>query len=169
MLEYFKKTFLSGSAEDFEDGKENDFTRQLRNDIKKFGKSAIDALLFIITGDYVNNFVAGEALRWIASINDRRTYTDRVNFLQRCLFHSSYYVREGAVWGLSLLNDPVVISSLRFAYDLEQEPIVKQDILIVINALGNGQNDLRITRNLTKTKWYPPPESIKGDNIQAAC
>ena len=115
--------FIAGKQEYFEDGVESKFSRGLVSCIQKYGDKAIEAITCVILYERVNPEVASEALRWLGEINHPESYKFRLWLLERSLSISSSKVRDGAILGLSYLNDPHAIHYLEQA--IEQEKIIE--------------------------------------------
>ena len=140
-------THVFGSAEDqnFEDGMESDFSRELVSLIKKYGDPAMSEVSYLITYDRVDREVAGEALRWLGRIEDPSSYDSRLWVLEQSLSSKSPLVRDGAALGLASLRDANAVQYLRGAVDRESIAELRCDLEEVLE-------ELEISRDATSTK-----------------
>ncbi|MEH1949985.1 MAG: HEAT repeat domain-containing protein [Nostoc sp.] len=115
--------FIAGKEEYFEDGFESDFSKGLISFVQKYGNDAIEAIACFIVYEKVSSEVASEALRWLGEINHPESYKFRLWLLERSLSCPSSRVRDGAILGLSYLNDPHAITYLEQA--IKQEKITE--------------------------------------------
>ncbi|MEH1898196.1 MAG: HEAT repeat domain-containing protein [Nostoc sp.] len=115
--------FITGKEEYFEDGFESNFSRGLVSCVQKYGNDAIEAITCFIVYEKISPEVASEALRWLGEINHAESYKFRLWLLERSLNCPSSRVRDGAILGLSYLNDPHAITYLEQA--IEQEKIIE--------------------------------------------
>jgi hypothetical protein len=123
----------------FEDGIESEFSRGLISIIKEYGNDAMIVIANLIVTDQVNAEVASEALRWLGHIDHPKTYRYRLWVLERSLYCSSVRIRDGAVLGLSFLNDPHAISYLKRAIERETCKELRRDMEQVLAHLENTQ------------------------------
>lgn len=79
--------------------------------------------------------VVAEALRWLGHIEHASSYRFRFWLLEKSLSHSSVLVRDGAVLGLSFLDDPAAIPSLEQALDREPSAALRADMQQVLAQL----------------------------------
>ena len=129
--------FAAALDEHFEDGIESQFSRQLTRLIAN-SLSAMDYIINLIVGGQVNDEVAAEALRWIGQMGGQhqQSYDGRRWLLERCLFMNSLTIRDGAVLGLSFLDDPRSIGSLQEALKRETSQMLAADIVELISDLS---------------------------------
>jgi hypothetical protein len=130
--------FAVAKDEYFEDGMESEFSRGLIRLIGEYGEKAVIELAFLILHDQVNAEIAAEALRWLGHMEDRRSYQRRLWLLERNLFTSSVRIRDGAVLGLTSLDDPHAIRYLRRAMNQEPYPELRRDMEQVLAQLETG-------------------------------
>lgn len=131
----------------FEDGMETDFSRDLISLIEKYGVLAMAEISYLITFDRVGEEVAGEALRWLARVNDPSTYGWRFWLLEKSLSSKSPVVRDSAALGLLSMCDANAIPDIRKAIERETIAELRDDLqgalrelevsLDVIPATGN--------------------------------
>ena len=119
----------------FEDGMENEFSRELLSLMERHENSAVDAVGELILSENVSPAVASEALRWLGGMDDATTYQKRLWLLEKCLFSSSPVVRDGAVVGVASMDDPSAIPYLRKARDKEPLNDLRKDMGQVLEQL----------------------------------
>ena len=124
--------FIAGKEEYFEDGFESDFSRGLISCVQKYGVDAIEAITCFIVYEKVSPEVASEALRWLGEINHPDSYKFRLWLLEHCLSCSSSRVRDGAILGLSYLNNPHAITYLERAIEKEKIIELREDMKQVL-------------------------------------
>lgn len=131
-----RQVFERAVDEHFEDGMESAFSRDLTR-IVRCESDAVDYLINLIVGGQVNDELASEALRWMGHMGDHYpSYEGRRWLLEKCLFSSSPRIRDGAVLGLSFLEDPHAIDFLRQAMEREPNPALAEDMEEVISSLS---------------------------------
>jgi hypothetical protein len=135
VIEELEFLFMCAKEEAFEDGMESEFSHQLVASIMKYGESAVEALHDYILGADVNSEAASEALRWIGQIEDPATRRQRRRLLERSLKSPHARVRDGAVLGLSFLNDPNAAPYLEHAVKRERIDELRQDMEQVLAQL----------------------------------
>lgn len=126
--EQIKHVFREAVGQDFEDGMESAFSRAVVAIIEERGRKAIDALTRLVAANILDTELTSEALRWIGSMDDAGTHDARRELLEGCLGHSDYLVRDGAICGLSGLEDATSISEVRRALDREPYPQLAKDL-----------------------------------------
>jgi hypothetical protein len=131
----FHRLVSSADEEVFEDGMETAFSNGLIAFVKRYGDLAIDVLAGHIIGETINAEVAAEVLRWIGQMDDVKTHHKRRWLLERCLNCSSARVRDGAVLGLSFLDDPHAIPYLESAIEHESIHELRRDMEQVLDQL----------------------------------
>ena len=130
-----EKLFFAAREEVFEDGMESEFSRELVLSIKQYGDPVIEVIRELILNDSVSPEVASEALRWIGYIEHEDTRDARLRLLEQSLTSSSLRVRDGAVLGLSFLDDPRATGSLRKAMELEGSKLIRRNMQQVLEQL----------------------------------
>jgi len=131
----------------FEDGMETDFSRDLTFLVRKYGVVAMAEVSYLITFDRVDDEVAGEALRWLARIDDSSTYGWRFWLLEKGLLSKSPVVRDSAALGLLSMCDPTAISRLRKAIDRETIAELRDDLQAALRELEVSLNAAATTSN----------------------
>jgi len=95
------------------------FSRGIRHFINRFGSKALDEIAMLIINEIAEPEVAEEALRWIGLLDEPATRKYRLWLLCRALRSSSVRVRDGALLGISFMDDPAAADELRGAFDRE--------------------------------------------------
>lgn len=136
-----KATLLFASAKDqiFEDGMESNFSRELVEFVRAYGHSAMEIIIRIVLSDRINFEIVSEALRVIGRIHHPATYRDRLWLLESGLYSSSARVRDGSAVGLAYLDDPIAITSLKFAMKRESVTELRRDMEQVLSQLEDTQ------------------------------
>jgi len=127
--------FEAAKEQNFEDGMESEFSKELIDLVKESGVGAIAALAHLIIEEKVNPEVASEALRWLGRINHPASYPRRLWLLERSLRCSSARVRDGATLGLAFLDDPHARTYLRQVIQQEKIPELRADMERVLAQL----------------------------------
>ena len=121
---YIKGLFNAAKEEIFEDGIESQFSISLIKVIERHEEAALEVITNLIINESVNAEVASEALRWIGDMRHEPTHENRLNLLEQSLNCSSIKVRDGAVLGLSFLDDPRAIDSIKEAMKRENSKLL---------------------------------------------
>ncbi len=129
--------FAGGKDQDFEDGFESQFSRDLISFMTEEGNEAVITIEHLITHQRVNPQVGSEALRWIGRIRDSGTRVARLRLLENCLTNSSAVIRDGAILGLSYLDDPISAKSIRSVIQKESHSELREDMRQVLEQLEN--------------------------------
>ncbi len=120
--------FETSREDNFEDGMENDFSRELVSLVKKYERLAMSEISYLISYGRVDSEVAGEALRWLARINDPSTYGWRLWLLKKSLSSQSPVVRDSAALGLLSMHDANGIPDIRKAIERETIAELRDDL-----------------------------------------
>lgn len=149
LTKYIEETvdvlFQMARGQDFEDGMESDFSRELTSIIRKYGDTAMAEISYLITYDRVNREVASEALRWLGCINDPPTYGWRLWLLEKSLSSASPMVRDGAALGLAFMDDPHAIPYINEAIQQEVCIELREDLQQVLE-------EIEVADDATSTK-----------------
>ena len=140
VYEVVARACRAAKEEEFEDGMENEFSRELRSLVTGYGNRAIEAMTHLIVYEKVNPEVASETLRSLGSLEDAESYRYRRWLLERALQCSSPVVRDGAALGLAFMDDPHAIEYLRRAVDLERCGELRNDMRLVLEQLENTES-----------------------------
>jgi hypothetical protein len=138
LAESFRCLLMLAKDEIFEDGIENEFSKGFMALIKKYGNDALAELAYFIVYEKVSAEVAAEALRWLGLMDHLLSYHWRLWLLERSLNSRSARIRDGAVLGLSFLDDPDAIPYLRQAADREPVKELRSDMEQVLVQLESG-------------------------------
>jgi hypothetical protein len=135
LAEEIYSLFKASEEQNFEDGMETEFSKKLIFLIKKYTNEAIEIITSIILYERVNAEVATEALRWLGKMDHAPSYRFRLWLLERSLGSSKARIRDGAILGLSSLNDPHAISYLKLAIEQEKCTELRKDMEQVLAQL----------------------------------
>jgi hypothetical protein len=151
LTRYVEKTIdrLFESARElyFEDGMETDFSRDLVSLVKKYGNLAMGEISYLISYGRVDSEVAGEALRWLARINDPSTYGWRFWLLEKGLLSKSPVVRDSAALGLLSMCDANAIPDIRKAIERETIAELRDDLQGALRELEVSLDAIPATGN----------------------
>jgi HEAT repeat protein len=129
--------FASGKSQEFEDGYESQFSKDLVSFVTKESNEAIVVIEHLVDQQRVNPQVVSEALRWVGRIRDPGTYAARLRLLENCLENSSAAIRDGAILGLANMDDPRSAKSIRNAIQRENFSELREDMEQVLEQLKN--------------------------------
>jgi hypothetical protein len=101
-----QQVFRAARYEIFEDGVESEFSQRLVELIARSGESTLLESNALIRASSTPRHVAAEALKWLGWIRDPHTHAFRRWILADNLTAASVLVRDGAIVGLTYLNDP---------------------------------------------------------------
>jgi len=139
LTRYVEKTidclFESATELYFEDGMETDFSRELISLVKKYSNLAMGEISYLISYGRVDSEVAGEALRWLARINDPSTYSWRLWLLEKSLSSKSAVVRDSAGLGLACMGDAHSIQYIKKAIEEETITELRYDLQGILEEL----------------------------------
>jgi hypothetical protein len=141
LIQKLQNIFREGKYEIFEDGMHSTFSRALVSLINAHGSVAIDALATFLIDSNVNPEVASEALRWLGQVEHTESYNRRLWLLERSLRSPEPAIRDGAILGLSFLDDPLVIPALWEALQTEEVSQLRKAIRQVLEQLKNTQQE----------------------------
>ena len=129
------KLFNESKEQFFEDGIETQFSKELTEFILKYGNKAVDILSGLFEYGKVSPESIDESLRWIGKIRHEDSYLYRKWLVERCLFHPNPKVRDAASIGISMMDDPKSIPSLKKATEKETIKEIKEDMESVLAQL----------------------------------
>ncbi len=121
LFDKVRRLFEEGAGEFFQDGLYSQFARSLLDLLATHGGYALQAIAAYLAADVAKDDVVSEALRWIADYDDPATIADRGRLLRRSLQNPSPRVRDGAILGLSTMDDPRALPLLEVVR--QNEPI----------------------------------------------
>jgi len=125
------------TTQELEDGMTADLGEKLTAMIQTYGDEGITALATIIASGKVPAETLSHALRWLARIDDHKTYDARLRLLTDCLLSPSHILRDGALLGLSTLGDRGAIDGIRTAAACETHASLKRDMEAVLKQLSS--------------------------------
>ena len=123
-----QRLFAEARYEVFEDGMGSDFSRRLEATIRAHGNLALLELNALLRVPTASPTVAAECLRIIGRLKDKQTHAFRRWILADLLNAKSVLVRDAAIIGLSSLDDPSVLSSVRLALEKEESAELRFDL-----------------------------------------
>ena len=123
------------TVQELEDGMTADLGEKLTAMIQTYGDDGVKALASIISSEKVSAEILSHTLRWLARIDDPKTYDARLRLLTDCLRSPSYITRDGALLGLSTLADRRAVDAIRSAAACETRASLKRDMEEVLNQL----------------------------------
>ncbi len=128
VVDRLRVLFQQGTDDIFEDGVENEFSKQLLSLIRENCTETALTIASMIDNQAANLEALSEALRWIGHVDDSRSFRIRRWLLERALFSNSAKVRDGAVLGISYLNDSHAVTYLRDAIAKETISDLRKDM-----------------------------------------
>jgi hypothetical protein len=139
IVRYFKQRLRRACAaagdEAFEDGVETHFSREIVNCLQQGHGSAVEALDSMLTDPHLSPDLAGEALRWVGQHAEKSTRSHRRGLLERALRNGHPEVRDGAILGLSFMDDPSSIAAVERAILDEDSENLRQDLRQLLSQL----------------------------------
>lgn len=129
------KLFSLAAWEDFEDGVETEFSRQIEDFVRKHQDTGIQAIWSAIVDERYFEQDIAEALLWIGLMRDSTAIGSRRGLLVFALQSESVFIRDSAVSALSYLADTSVIEVLTRQLDVETSEGVKSNIRSVLRYL----------------------------------
>lgn len=124
--------FREAEEEVFSDGVESAFARRLLALLNAHGTAAMNQVILLAEEEAIAPEVLAEALRWFGHMGDGVAAVHRRWLLEHALQHPSIQVRDGAILGLSFLEDPRVVPALEAALSREPHDTLRADIQQVI-------------------------------------
>ena len=121
---------------ELEDGMTADLGEKLIAMIQTYGDEGVKALANIIASGKVSAEILSHTLRWLARIDDRKTYDARLMLLTDCLRSTSHIIRDGALLGLSTLGDRRAIDVIGNVAACETHASLKRDMEEVLKQLS---------------------------------
>lgn len=118
-----------------EDGIDNEFYLGFRELLTKYGNVGLTLISDQTFGLHMPEHTLSTLLGYVGKLDDNVSTAMRRQLLEGYLTHESAVVRDGALVGLSYVESPDALPSLRAAYEREPYGELKQDILNVIEEL----------------------------------
>jgi hypothetical protein len=126
----------TGEEEHFEDGMESQFSNNLTTFIRTKGPLAVEFISDHIRKGNANLLVASETLKIFGDIKDPNTHHTRRETHENFLLEGkSAYIRDGALYGLTSMNDPHSVSALKKAIVKEPTPLLRKLIDIALSGI----------------------------------
>lgn len=127
--------FSEAQDETFADGMESNLSRGLQILLADYGEMAMNQIILLEEQEQITAEVLSETLRCLGNIDNNVAYSRRRWFLEYALQHPSIQVRDGAILGLSFLEDPRVVPALEAALCREHHDTLRADLQQVIGDL----------------------------------
>lgn len=121
--------------EEFDIDIAHDFTNALDSLIRANGKPVIRIINHLIKNIALNKDIISEILKALGRIEDEITKEARYELLIGLIKDESAIIRDGAVSGLSFLDDKRALTQLRILFEIETVPILKNNIKVAIKGL----------------------------------
>lgn len=128
--------FANAEDEIFEDGMVSGFSREFTQLTTQFGSDALQVVEYLINWEKVSAEAAAEALRLLGEMNFLRE--DCLQLLLRSLKSSDSVIRDGAILGLSMLEDPRALPDLISASSNEKIPFLRQAMQRLVSRLEDA-------------------------------
>lgn len=126
------RIFSEATEEMFEDGFESRFSKQLVTMISAYGDMVMNQIIQLAEDRRIPPTILAETLRWLGHMGDGASFVRRRWLLEWSLRHPSVVVRDGAILGLSFLEDPRTIPALERAYAAEEHEMLRIDMSQII-------------------------------------
>jgi hypothetical protein len=123
-----ERLFAESRYDVFEDGMNSEFGRRLVAMVRTYGNSVLLEINALLRSAVTSKSVAAECLRVLGLIKDRSTHAFRRWILADFLNAKRILVRDAAIVGLSSLDDPAVLPSLRLALQNESSAELRSDL-----------------------------------------
>lgn len=120
--------------EEFETEIDN-YTVNFANIIQSRGRSVIGIINKLIDRSEISDNLMYKMLQLIGRLTDETTYSDRFMLLLRCLEDKGAVIRDGAVIGLSFMDDKDALPYLAKAFSKEIVPTLKRNIEVAMDEL----------------------------------
>ncbi|MBA7473217.1 hypothetical protein ES707_08552 [subsurface metagenome] len=121
--------------EDFDTDIAHEFTNALDRLIRANGKSAVRIINNLIRKQILDDDIISETLKALGRIEDQNTKYERYELLIGSIKNESAIIRDGAVSGLSFLDDNRALPQLRMLFETDTVPILKNNIKVAIKGL----------------------------------
>jgi len=130
-----EELFQAAEDEEFEDGHESEFSRDLLRVVCHAGQDAVTFAGDLVRDCAVDEHVAAVALETFGEMWDRSSRNERRRVLEECLPSPSSTVRNGAVIGLASLSDARSIDALEKAFAVEDNNVLRDVIGRIVKRL----------------------------------
>jgi hypothetical protein len=125
-------------CEEFDTDVSYDFTNAINRLIQSKGKRLFHAIDQLLNTRSVSEDMVFEILRAFGRIDDENTKEARYEFIIRFLKNESPIIRDGAITGLSFLDDKRALLQLRMLFEKESIPTLKNNIKVAIKGLESS-------------------------------
>lgn len=133
----FEGLFRCAREVDFEDGMENEFAKDLTVMVQENGPRTKEILARLLENPAISPNVFSEALRWLGRMEDKPSHEARRWILEKALTSPAPQTRNGALIGLSSMDDPHAIHYLESAMKGEKIDLVRRSMKKVVDQLTN--------------------------------
>lgn len=124
----------------FHDGMSSPLSEVVHDLIRRHRTPAVDALKDVLRScDGADVGAAEEIARQVGLLDDEATHSARLNLLDAMLSSEHGCIRDSALLGLSFLDDPNALGSLRRALERETEDWLVENLTQVIEQLEQTQ------------------------------
>lgn len=147
LIKDIEKIFRRGSSEIFRDGEISRFSLEFTNFLNVYGQYAFSALSEYLFNSNPDPSVVSEALNWIAEFRNASTKSEQWLILERMLNSQSPRIRDSAVLGFGIMDDPASIDLLNNANKMETNPEISKLIENIIKQLENTRDDTPTSQN----------------------
>lgn len=120
--------WATATGESFEDGFDSEFSVMLRRFATIHGPIAMSLISEFVAREKCDAEVAAQALRCMGELDDSETRELRRQLLENALENPSHIIRDGALIGLSWLNDPRSIKPLEEAAQHEKYDLLRTEL-----------------------------------------
>jgi hypothetical protein len=135
-----RELFERGAAEFFEDGMQSAFAGALLKFLALHGHKGLQAIARYMLSGTAEPQVVSETLRWLGEMRDESSVGERWAIMQAMLNDPSPQIRDGAVLGFGLLDDPRARSLLQERYRVERVSELRRLIAQVVEQLDATSN-----------------------------
>ncbi len=127
-----RSIFELAALEDFEDGVETEFSREVGRFIERYSIAAIDTIRTAMDQNLYRDTYVAEALLWIGDLEDDETANARRTLLENACWSESASLRDAAITGLSYLGAFNSIRHLERRLDVERVKGVRANIEAIL-------------------------------------
>lgn len=118
--------------EEFDTDIAYEFTNDLDTFIQTNGEAAIRIINNLMKKQVFDENIISETLKALGRIENKNTKEQRYQVLMYFIKHDSAIIRDGAVSGLSFLDDKRALPQLYMLFETETVPILKNNIEVAI-------------------------------------
>ena len=121
--------------EEFDNDVAYEYTNELETLIQDNDKPVIRIINNLINKHILNNNIISETLKALGRVDNENTKYERYEILISSIKNKSAVIRDGAVSGLSFLDDNRALPQLRMLFETDTVPILKNNIKVAIKGL----------------------------------